>query len=293
MGHLALKVQLHGQVDTSKAATLVADEGMPLVVDQEEFDHFEHDLDVVLRLQDILLQAAEGLRDGPIDVEYRSLRRAVLQDDTYTEVIPKFVRRHRDLGSMWPAFKSFSPQWEPRRQEVREQFEPLLQTAERVTFFNNLADSQADEDLARNPRYDASAWTGAKKPAERLVAVKTLIPVAQAAVEQLIASLEMPNHNGAPQLDEVEEAIIQLRGLHTALGEVLQAAEDGRLSETFNGGLPTEAARYAKRAAKALKNDPIPYALSGTVLAILTTCGFPGIGGFLSGVALSIRKANP
>lgn len=265
---------------------------MPLTVDHDEFGHFEHDLEAVLRLQDILLQAAEGEREGPIDGEYRSLRKAVLEDDTYSDVVPKFVRRHRDLKSMWPAFKSFSPQWEPRRQEVREQFEPLLEKAERANFFNNLGDAQAGERLAENPRYDASAWTGAKKPAERLVAVKTLLPVARAAVEQLIAALDTPNHNGAPRLDEVEDAIVQLRGLHVALGEVLEAAEEGRLTETFNGGIPTEAARYAKRAARALKNDPIPYALSGTVLAILTACGFPGIGGFLSGVALSIRKPN-
>ena len=82
--------------------------------------HFENDLDALLRFQDVLLKAAEGARDDELNHEFEVLRKMMLADPTYKQAIPPFVRRHRDLGSLWPAFKSFSPQWEPRRVEVRK-----------------------------------------------------------------------------------------------------------------------------------------------------------------------------
>lgn len=86
---------------------------MPLSIEIGEFEAHDNDLDAILRLQAILLQAAEGVRDPELDREYKTLRRALLGDLTYEGLIPTFVRRHRDLGSMWAALKSFNPQWEP------------------------------------------------------------------------------------------------------------------------------------------------------------------------------------
>ena len=60
--------------------------------------------------------------------------------------------------------------------------------------------------------------------------------------------------------------------------------------EAFNEGLATETARYAKRAARALRDDPVPYTIAASVLALLTACGLPGIGGFLSSVAIQMKK---
>jgi hypothetical protein len=91
-------------------------------------------------------------------------------------------------------------------------------------------------------------------------------------------------------MDEIEEAIGELRQLHAALGALLIAADEGRLTEAFNDGFATEAARYAKRAARALRDDPVPYAFAASLLAVLTACGLPGIGGFLSSVAMQMKK---
>jgi hypothetical protein len=252
---------------------------MPLELNDTEF---ENDLEALLRLQTILLQAAEGARGPELDHEYKTIRRMLMTDKTYNAVVPTFVRRNRDLASLWPTLKSFSPQWEPRRIEIRNQFEGALATAERIEFFGQPGDAP--------PGYDSSAWTGATKGIDRVKAVQTLLPIARNAIESLITTLEAPRHNGGPPLDETATAVEALRNLHRALGEMLLAADEGRLSESYNGGLPTEAARYAKRAARALRDDPIPYALSATVLAIMTACGVPGIGGYLTGVALSMKK---
>lgn len=253
---------------------------MPLALNDTQFDN---DFEALLRLQAILLEAVEGARGPELDNEYKELRRRLLGDDTYIEVIPAFVRRNRDLGSLWPALKSFSPQWEPRRIEVRNQFEDALAMAERIEVFG--------KSVGATTGYDPSAWTGAIKGSDRVKAVKTLLPIAQNAVEQLIATLETPRHNGGPPLDEMVTAIENLRQLHRMLGEMLTAADEGRLSGAFNDGLPAEAARYAKRAARALRDDPMPYAASALILGIMTACGMPDIGGYLMGVALSMKKS--
>lgn len=252
---------------------------MPIDITNSEF---ETDMDVILHLQGILLKAAEGKRDEAFDQEYQRFRRLLMDDDTYSDVMPSFVKRYRDLGSLWPAIKSFSPQWEPRRVEVRRQFEPALATAEKIVFFGTGGPLP--------PKYDSSAWTGAVKSSDRVKAVRTLLPVARNAVERLLEILEASGHNGGPMLDETASHIQALRDLHRTLGELLAAADDGKLEEAFNGGLPSEAVRYAKRAARGFRDDPIPYALSGTILAIMTACGLPGIGGYLTGVALSMKK---
>lgn len=140
--------------------------------------------------------------------------------------------------------------------------------------------------------YDASAWTGVSEPVQRVRAVQSLVPVAQAAIETLISQLEAPRHNGGPPLDEIEVALGHLRQLHAALGKLLIMADEGTLSSSRGEGLMVEAARYGRRAAKALKNDPVPYALSATLLGLFTACGFPGLGGYLSGLAIAIKKRD-
>lgn len=257
---------------------------MPLDLTQRE-GQFANELDFLLHFQNILLRAVEGARDAQIDSEYRELRAALLADPKYEELIPPFVQRHRDLGSLWPELKSFSPQWEPRRVEVRRQFERAIAEADRIDPFG-----PKGFNMLGDPPYDSAAWTGASRPAARLVAVRTLLPVANAAIERLIQSLEEPRHNGGPPLDTTIEAIGSLRSLHTLLGGILQAADEGTLEAVYHDGMVAEACRYAKRAAKKLRDDPMPYAMSAMLLAVLTACGFPGLGGFLSGVAANIQR---
>ncbi|HEX7822668.1 MAG TPA: hypothetical protein VF463_18855 [Sphingobium sp.] len=91
-------------------------------------------------------------------------------------------------------------------------------------------------------------------------------------------------------MDEVEFALERLWKLHSALGTLLAAATSDGLRTVVNGGLVAEISRYGRQAARALKDDPLPYALSGTLLAVLTACGLPGLGGYLGGIAMAIQK---
>ena len=215
------------------------------------------------------------------DPRYQAMRKELLEDPRYGNLAPNWLRRSRDLSALWSFAKSVDSSWEPRRQFLREQFEPLLDYLER---------GEGLVSPKMPGQYDSSAWTGVQSTAQQARAIKTLIPVAQAAVGSLIQHLEMPNHNGGPPLDEVEFALEQLRKIHSSLGVLLAAVEGGQLKETIEQGLVADIARYGKQAARALKHDPLPYALSGTLLAVFTACGFPGLGGYLGGIAIGIKK---
>jgi hypothetical protein len=235
----------------------------------------------VITYQDALISYFTGGTMG--SAEYVAMRKELLNDPRYAGLAPKFLRRCRDTGALWSFAKGVNPHWEPRRQFVREQFEPLLE---------HLESGKSAPSLRMPGNYDASAWTGIPSGPQRVHAVKTLIPVAQAAVACLIEHLEQPGHNGGPPLDEVETALENLRALHSALGKLLTVADEGKLASDKGEGLVVEIARFARRSAKALKDDPLPYAVSGTLLALFTACGIPGLGGYLGTVALMMTKAR-
>lgn len=236
--------------------------------------------DEVLNFQGDLIDYFTGGK-GLEEAQYQVMRRRLLEDPRYGGLAPSWLRRNRDLGALWSFAKSVDGRWEPRRQFLREQFEPLLDFLERG----------GRQSSPRMPGpYDANAWTGVQTTVQQVRAIQTLIPVAQAAVGSLIQHLDVPNHNGGPMLDEVEFALERLRKLHAALGTLLNAVEQGNLKDSIDTGLVAEIARYGRQAARSLKHDPLPYALSGTLLALFTACGFPGLGGYLGGIAIAIKK---
>ena len=74
------------------------------------------------------------------------------------------------------------------------------------------------------------------------------------------------------------------------MGNLLKAVDDGHLDDELGNNLQAEVARFAKRTAKALRDDPLPYLSSALLLGIFGACGIPGLGGYMSGVALTIKK---
>ena len=109
----------------------------------------------------------------------------------------------------------------------------------------------------------------------------------------MIATLSEPNPNGAPLLDERREAIDHLRALHKTLGQLLAAIDAGHFDDELGQSLAAQAARYGKRFARAVRDDPMPYLTSALLLGIFEACGMPGIAGYLTGVALNVRKHVP
>ncbi len=222
------------------------------------------------RLQSILINAADGRRSVGDDSQYPDLRQESLRREVSS---PPLLLTHPTVDSFSAYIKGIRSK-AARVQRVRDEFGPLLGSLEGET----------------KTVVDSSAWTGIQSRSERLQVVRHILPLAQAAVEGMIAALSDTGGNGAPLLDEREEAVAHLRKLHGALGDLLAAAYAGHLDDELGEGLAAETARYARRAARALRDDPMPYITSGLLNGILAVCGFPGVGGFLGGIAQNIRK---
>lgn len=136
----------------------------------------------------------------------------------------------------------------------------------------------------------ASSWTGIADIRERIAAVKQLVPVAIVAIDTLILELDVLGDNGGPALDERQEALEALRGLHCALGSLLALAETPNFKWADNEGLASECVGFAARAQQSLRDDPLPFATASLILAICTALHFPGAGALLANFAFSFQK---
>lgn len=57
---------------------------------------------------------------------YEKLRKELVSDPSIRQLLPPVIAKCRDPGAVWGYAKAQSPKWEPRRQHIRESFEPLL-----------------------------------------------------------------------------------------------------------------------------------------------------------------------
>lgn len=167
------------------------------------------DDDAVHRLQSILLLACEGNKDLSNGREYRALRSQMLRRADLADVLPKYIRAHRDLASFWQYIKAYAPKWEDRRAMVRSTFEPLFDRVEGRT----------------KPAVVSSKWTGRRTATQQARVVISLGYDALLGVDLLLEEQERPLHNGGPVDPERSDAIRKLRELHRELGELISLAE--------------------------------------------------------------------
>jgi hypothetical protein len=66
------------------------------------------------------------------------------------------------------------------------------------------------------------------------------------------------------------------------LGSLLSAIDGGHFDDELGQNLQAEAAWYSKRAARALRDDPMPYLSSALLLGLPTACGLPGLAAILA-----------
>lgn len=222
---------------------------------------------VAERLQSILINAAEGRRSVGDDAQYDKLRRELVRR---FNTPPQIVATHPTVDSFAAFIRGISDRRD-RVVLVREQFELL---------------SRPNPEQAT---VDASTWGAPPSKASKLKTVRSLLPLAQAAVDSMIATLSEPNPNYAPIMEHKAEAITHLRELHRTLGELL-AVVDAEGLDVKGQRLLAEAASYAKRAARSLRDDPMPYLASALLLGIFEACGLPGIAGYLVGITQNVKK---
>lgn len=222
------------------------------------------------RLEALLINTADGRRSVADDRQYPELRNTLLSRGIDP---PMLVFTHPTLDSFAAALKRLGSKDE-RVRRVRDEFEPL---------FNLLDERQPDT-------VTSASWTGTEGRAARLQMVRGLLPLARNAVDSLISTLSEPNANGGPILDSRAEAIEELRKLHRALGDLITAVDNGHLDDELGENLQAEVARFGKRVARSLRDDPMPYLSSALLLGLFAACGIPDVGAYLGGIALTVKK---
>ena len=203
------------------------------------------DNDAVHRLQSLMLLACEGNKDLSNGREYRSIRSHLLRRLDLSDVVPKYIRSHRDLASFWQFIKSYAPKWEDRRKMVRSTFEPLFDRVEGRT----------------SPPTQSAKWTGRRSATQQARVVISLGYDALLGVDLLLEEQERPFHNGGPIDEERADAIRKLKDLHRELGELVTLAEAGApLEQKLNS------VRAAKDKVLAWSTSPMGLSLASVPL---------------------------
>ena len=212
--------------------------------------------------------------------DYSKAREFFLSDQRFKDAVPEIISNCPSLGGLRSSIIN-NRDTDARVHSIHIALGPLR--------YRVFADNESQENEAV---FNPAVWTGQLSRAQRLMQVKTMVPVAMGAIDQLIAHLEQSGPNGGPILDHKSEAVQALRKLHSALGNILSSIDDGSLMDNFGEGLPADAARYAIRAAEALIDDPMPYSVSALLLAIFTALGFPAAGAWMSAIAVTFSRTK-
>lgn len=114
---------------------------------------------------DEMLHMMLGLAtDGDVPTgEYKRCRKALIDDPSISDKLPRCVKRCRDPAAFWSFIKlqaSGSGSWDLRRTYLRDEFEPLLEHLERAD--RSPLDAEIDAaTVALNAESVTAAWTKA------------------------------------------------------------------------------------------------------------------------------------
>lgn len=109
-------------------------------------------------LKKILVARATGSSaNNTEDIEYKSLRHELLQNQRIGSKLPEFLRKCRELSEFWNFIKNKFSTYAERREYLREQFDPVL------TFLEMASEMPSDTEIScRLARVDSEhiheAW---------------------------------------------------------------------------------------------------------------------------------------
>jgi hypothetical protein len=273
------------------------------------------------RFSELILSAVSGFYSKSNEDEYSRMRPSVMNNE-YADVLSPLVRTNRTLRGLMEEFNRRKGKEAPllgelkndlgtmvlraidfdraREQDAeqpntvaptdREEPSYLTIGGERITVGGNRLLAPRPPEAAEEISTTSSAWTGIETPATQLNRTRELLPLAQEAIATLICEYESSRHNGGPPLGDRQEAIEALKGLHSSLGQIIRAIDDGEFNDGLGGGLAADAARCVARASAALRNDPVPYFGATMTILLFSALGFPDVGGVIGGAIMTGKK---
>jgi hypothetical protein len=170
------------------------------------------DLEAVERLQSTLVAACDGNLDLSSGRTYKEIRQPLIRREDLFDVVPGFVRAHRELAGFSAYIRRMGDERTLRREHVWDQFKPLLDRVQGKT----------------SPPVRSSNWTGRRTATQQALVVLNVAPAALEGVDLLLSELDKPYHNRGPIDDEMQSAFEALRRLRDAIDDLLQIAEHDR-----------------------------------------------------------------
>lgn len=171
-------------------------------------------------MESILISRATG--GSPNGGAYRVIRQNIMADSVLCELLPRFVRVHRDLDAFWSFIKNEAPTYEERRGIIRAGFTPIMDHVEgRARAPGDVATSDALQSFDADGVY--AVW--AKAMARRKTDPEGAITVARTLLETVSKRI----------LDEMGESYTDKEDLPKLYG---RAAKSLNLAPSQHGEEP-------------------------------------------------------
>jgi hypothetical protein len=228
------------------------------------------DEEAVQRLQTLCIGACDGVQDLADDARYKALRKALIARADLRPLTPAFVAAQANLEALVRHLRETRDRSQ-RREMVRSDFKPLW-------------------DEIRGPGADpvsSASWTGRASPGQQAAVVRALAPAALAAIERLIQEEERLLDNGGPVEPDRQEALVHLKALHSALGELIELVEHGKPLDAALGRL--HAIRQAAKVTLGKATAALPVTASA-LIAFGSVVGIAEI--FVGNVVVSIAAGG-
>ena len=171
-----------------------------------------NDEEAILRLQSVLNSAAEGELGVSADRNFKKFRTPLIRRADLSDVVPPYIRAHRDIVAFNRFIKGISDSHKDRREYIAKSLAPL---------FDRIAGRSS-------PPLASAKWTGRRTPAQQAQIVLSLAPDALQGVRLMLEEQERALGNGGPIDAEQADAIAKLKELRSALDELIRLAEGGK-----------------------------------------------------------------
>ncbi|MBV2148641.1 hypothetical protein KRZ98_10120 [Sphingobium sp. AS12] len=174
---------------------------MAIALPTVKWTHNQSDVEAITSLRDTINSAIEGEVTQPRRDTYDVLRKGLISNSEYSDVVPEFVRNYRSLGALsdWLRDAEMQPNLSVERFVVLS-FEPAMRRAATLEGSESEPLSTMPAELRAMPGLDenasseispidSSSWTGVPKPAvlegERLAKLQMELTSIERQVEAL------------------------------------------------------------------------------------------------------------
>ncbi|WP_438313225.1 abortive infection family protein [Sporosarcina sp. FA9] len=184
----------------------------------------ESNINEVEIMKSVLMARATGGTAN--DVEYKSLRKSLLQNDYLKNKLPRFLRNCRSLDEYWGHIKEVSPNYQGRRDYLRNEFLEVLNYLEEMDLIESPLDEIVSNTLTHKDGYAYVKENWDKALSSRNDDPERAISMARTLIESTCKHIL--DHANEPYKDSAD-----LPQLYKSVQKVLNLAPSEHTEEVF------------------------------------------------------------